>query len=152
MTTTQQEAERTKDQLLQKLTATEKELNTTKQQLATTCQNLTKAEKEHTTLAESTDKALTDMENKFQAKITDIMTAAEKKITELETNMQQRTQLMEQMFSPWFISLHDRASKLSSGDQVVPVVVKMTEFTKNIEGHGWLSKPFYDTIQSANFS
>ena len=39
----QQEAKsRTTDQLFQKLTATEKELNTTKQQLATTCQNLLK--------------------------------------------------------------------------------------------------------------
>ena len=79
LTATQQEAKRTKDQLLQKLTATEKELNTTKQQLATTCQNLTKIEKEHTTLASSTDKAFTEMENKFQAKIT----AAESKIAEL---------------------------------------------------------------------
>ena len=79
LTATQQEAKRTKDQLLQKLTATEKELNTTKQQLATTCQNLTKIEKEHTTLAASTDKAFTEMENKFQAKFT----AAESKIAEL---------------------------------------------------------------------
>ena len=48
------------------------------------------------------------------------------------------------MFSPWFISLHNRVSKLSSSDQVVLVVVKMTEFTKNIK-RGWVSKPFYDT-------
>ena len=62
--------------------------------------------------------------------------------------MQQKTHLMEQMFIPWFMSLHDRASKLSSGDQVVPVVVKMTEFRvyQNI-GHGWLSKPFYDAAE-----
>ena len=57
LTANQQEAKITKDQLLQKLTITQKELNTTKQQLATTCQNLTKAAKEHTTLAASTDKA-----------------------------------------------------------------------------------------------
>ena len=63
------EAKRTKDKLFQKLTATEKELNTTKQKLATTCQNLKKAEKEHTTLAAITNKTLTAMENKFQAKI-----------------------------------------------------------------------------------
>ena len=140
LTASQQEARKTKDQLLQKLTATEKELNTTKQQLATTCQNLTKAEKEHTTLAASTDKALTEMENKFQAKITEVMTAAEQKITELQASLQQKTQLS------WFLFLH-QVSKLSSGlgDRVVPVVVKMTEFTKNVKGNGWLSQPFYDT-------
>ena len=63
-----QEAKRTTDQLLQKLTATEKELDTTKQQLATTCENLTKAEKEHTTLATSTDKALYELRNRLEPK------------------------------------------------------------------------------------
>ena len=141
LTASQQEATKTKDQLLLKLTATEKELNTTKQQLATTCQNLTKAEKEHTTLAASTDKALTEMENKFQAKITEVMTATEQKITELQASLQQKTQLS------WFQFLHIQTSKLSSGlgDRVVPVVVKITKFTKNVEGNGWLSQPFYDS-------
>ena len=134
LSASQQETKRTKDRLLQKLTATEKELNTTKQQLATTCQNLTKAEKEHTTLAASTDKALTEMETKFQAKIT----AAENRMAELERKLQQKTQPKE---IPWLTSLHNRAS-LASGDQVVPVVLKMTEFTKH-KGTDWLSKPFY---------
>ena len=140
----QQEAKRTKDQLLQKLTATEKELNTTKHQLATTCQNLTKAEKEHTTLASSTDKALTEMENKFQAKVTEVVTAAEQKIATLETKLQQRTELIEGMIlDPWGTSLQYRASKFSSGDQVVPVVVKMTAFTKHKDAE-WSSAPFYN--------
>ena len=141
LTASQQETTKIKDQLLQKLTTAEKELNTTKQQLATTCQNLTKAEKEHTTLAASTDKALTEMENKFQAKITEVMTATEQKITELQASLQQKTQLS------WFLFLQHQASKLSScpDDQIVPVVLKMTEFTKNVKGNGWLSKPFYDT-------
>ena len=140
----QQEAKRTKDQLLQKLTATEKELNTTKQQLATTCQNLTKAEKEHTTLAASTDNALTEMENKFQAKVTEVVTAAEKKIAKLETKLQERTELIEGMIlDPWGTSLQYRASLSSSGDQVVPVAVKMTEFTKHMAAE-WSSTTFYD--------
>ena len=144
LTASQQEAKRTTDQLLQKLTATEKELNTTKQQLATTCQNLTKAEKEHTTLAASTDKALTEMENKFQAKVTEVVTAAEKKITELETKLQQKTELIEGMIlDSWSKSLQYQASKLSSGDQVVPVVVKMTPFSK-FTFVEWSSPPFYN--------
>ena len=138
LTTSQQEAKQTNDQLLQKLAATEKELNTTKQQLATTCQNLTKAEKEHTTLAASTDKALAEMENRFQAKIT----AAENKITEVENKLQQKSQLIEETLGSWVKSLHYRASKLSLGNRIVPVVVKMTEFTKHKHTR-WLSKPFY---------
>ena len=131
LSASQQEAKTTKNQLLQKLAATKKELNTTKQQLAITCQNLTIAEKEHTTLAASTDKALTEMETKFQAKITEIAAAADKRITELETKI-------------WFTSLQNRASKLASGNQVVPVVVKMTEFTKHMNTK-WLSQPFYNS-------
>ena len=58
----------TTHQLTEKLANTKRELNSTKQQLATTCQNLTKAEKEHTTLATNTDKALAKLETKFQKK------------------------------------------------------------------------------------
>ena len=127
LTTSQQEVKRTKDQLLQKLTGTEKELNTTKQQLATTCQNLTKAEKEHTTFAARTDKALTEMKTKIQAVIT-----AEKRIVELETNLQQKIVRIEEIIhNHWLTSLCRRASKLMSGTEVIPVIVKMTEFAKN---------------------
>ena len=142
----QQEAKRTEDQLLQKLTATEKELNTTKQQLATTCQNLTKAEKEHTTLAASTDKALAEMENKIQTKVTEVVpTTAEKYIVELESKLQQKIMRIEGIVhNHWLTSLRNQASKVISGNQVVPVVVKMTEFTKN-KGTTWSSKPFCDS-------
>jgi len=58
----QLEAKTARDELLQKLTATEKELNATKQQLATTCQ----AEKQHTPLAASNGP---EMEMKLQQKM-----------------------------------------------------------------------------------
>ena len=131
LTAIQQDAKRTKDQLLQKLTATEKELNSTKQQLATTCQNLTKAEKEHTTLAASTDKALAEME---------------RKITELETKLQQKTEVIEGIISDsWSKSLQYRASQFSLGNQVIPVVVKMTSFTMH-KNNAMHSKQFYDNF------
>ena len=47
------------------------------------------------------------------------------------------------ILDPWSTSLQYRASKFSSGDQVVPVVVKMTEFTKHKDTR-WSSAPFYD--------
>ena len=145
---TKQEAKKTKDELTQKVTNTERDLNTTKQQLATTCQNLTKAEKEHITLAANTDEALAKLETKFQTKITEIETAAQKRITALETKLEHKTQQTEQLISDpnifWYNTVNYRASKLSSGDQVVPVIVKMSEYTKKKnDGARWYSVSFY---------
>ncbi|XP_065887553.1 TNF receptor-associated factor 3-like isoform X2 [Dysidea avara] len=138
----------TKDDLTQKLTSTQRDLNTTKQQLATTCQNLTKAEKEHTTLAANTDEVLSKLETKFQTKITEIETAAQKRITELETKLEQKTQQIEQLITDpnifWYNTVNYQASKLSSGDQVVPVIVKMSEYTKKKSDQVyWYSDSFY---------
>ena len=152
---TQEEARKTKDDLTQqlavtnqKLTNTQRDLNTTKQQLATTCQNLTKAEKEHITLAANTDEVLAKLETKFQTKITEIETAAQKRITELETKLEQKTQQIEQLIFDsnifWYNTVKYQASKLSSGDQVVPVIVKMSEYTKKKSGGvQWYSDSFY---------
>ena len=146
LTASQQEAKRIEDQLLQKLAATEKELNSTKQQLATTCQNLTKAEKELIEFAASTDKALTEMENKFQIKVTEVVpTSAEKSVIELEIKLQEKMKRIEEIVgNHWLTSLCRQASKVASGNQVVPVIVKMMEFTKN-KGTTWSSKPFCDS-------
>ena len=133
---TKQEAKKTKDELTQKLTNTQRDLNTTKQQLATTCQNYTKAEKEHITLAANTDEVLAKLETKFQTKITEIETAAQKRITKLEHN----TRLL---LDDWPSIINTTSSKLSSGDQVVPVIVKMSEYTKKSDGVNWFSDSFY---------
>ncbi|XP_065887463.1 TNF receptor-associated factor 3-like [Dysidea avara] len=145
---TKQEAKKTKDELTQKLTNTQRDLNTTNQQLATTCQNLTKAEKEHITLAANTDEVLAKLETKFQTKITEIETAAQKRITELETKLEQKTQQIELIISDprifWYNTVNYQASKLSSGDQVVPVIVKMSEYTtKKSDKVNWYSDSFY---------
>ncbi|XP_065916908.1 paramyosin-like [Dysidea avara] len=131
----------TKNELTQKLTNTERELNTTKQQIATTCQNLTKAEKEHTTLAANTDEALAKLEIKLQTKITKIETAAQKRITELETKLENNTKLL---FSDWSSIISTSSSRLLSGDQVVPVIMKMSEYTKKKSCKVyWYSDSFY---------
>ena len=133
----QQEVKKTKNELTQKLTNTERELNTTKQQLAKTCLNLVKAVKEHTTLAANTDEALAKLETKFQTKITEIETAAQKRITELENN----TKLLS---SDWSSIISTSSSRLPSGDQVVPVIVKMSEYTKKKSNYViWYSDSFY---------
>ena len=136
---TKQEAKKTKDELTQKLTNTQRDLNTTKQQLATTCQNLTKAEKEHITLAANTDEVLAKLEIKFQTKITEIETAAQKRITELEQENEMLRDTMQH-----YTNINTISSKLSSGDQVVPVIVKMSEYTKKKNNKvDWYSDSFY---------
>ncbi|XP_065888321.1 TNF receptor-associated factor 5-like [Dysidea avara] len=155
---TQEEARKTKDDLTQqlaltnqKLTNTQRDLNTTKQQLATTCQNLTKAEKEHITLAANTDEVLAKLETKFQTKITEIETAAQKRITELETKLEtkleQKNELLQLVIGKetiqHYANINTSSSKLSSGDQVVPVIMKMSEYTKKSDRVWWYSDSFY---------
>jgi len=129
------EQQETKD----KLTNTQRDLNTTKQQLVTTCQNLIKAENDYVTLADKTDEALAKLETTFQTKITEIETAAQKRITELEAKI-------ELLLSPirWTTKLWEKASKSSSGDQVVPVIIKISEYTmKQSNKIEMFSVPFY---------
>ena len=133
LTATQLEAKT----LTQKIENTERELNTTKQQLATACQSLIKAEKEHTILAANTNV----LEAKFQSKITEIETAAQKRITELETKLEQTNELLESLHSKWTIQLVGDAATLSSA---VPVIVKMSEYTKKkSDEFSWYSDSFY---------
>ncbi|XP_065916948.1 putative leucine-rich repeat-containing protein DDB_G0290503 [Dysidea avara] len=140
----QQEARKTKNELTQKLTNTERDLNTTKQQLATTCQNLTKAEKKHTTLAANTDGALAKLETKFQTNITGIETAAQKRITELEQKNEMLHLFIGKDTLQYYTNINTMAAKLSSGDRVVPVIVKMSEYTKKkSDDVHWFSDSFY---------
>ena len=146
----QEDAERTKEEskkkidvLTQKLTNTEDDLFITKQQLAKTCQNLANAEKEHAVLAANTDEALAKVETKFQTKITEIEFAAQKRIAELENELQQKINLVEQQLY-WYRTISLTAAKLSSGDQVVPVIVKLSEYTKKKNRRvTWYSDSFY---------
>ena len=132
----QQEAKRTENQLLQKLLAIKNELDSTKQQLGITCQNLTKAEKELTKLAASTDKAVT----KMKAMIDEAVATVDKKMAEA---LQQKAKVIEEMSNPWFISIQYQAINLSPQNQFVPLVLKITEFTNNVMLRGWCSKPFH---------
>lgn len=146
----QEGAEKAKEQsekiieiLTQRLANTEEDLEITKQQLTTSCQNLVNVEKDHATLAANTDKALSKLEAAFQTKVTEIEYAAQKKIVELEHKLQQKIHQTELQFY-WHRTMSLTADKLSSGDQVVPVIVKMSEYTKK-KNHKmtWYSDSFY---------
>ena len=63
---------------------------------------------------------------------------------ESELHWQQSHALMKVLFGEWTIQLNTKAIQLSSGDQVLPVIVRMSEYTtKKMDAVDWYSDPFY---------
>ena len=111
----------------------------TKSELISMKNKLTNAEKQlaafEERLAANTDAALAKMEAKFQQKINEIDSNTRKKNKELEEQLQQ---------SNWVIKLHSWATALLSGDDSLPVLIKMTGYArKERNNESWTSKPFY---------
>ena len=65
------------------------------------------------------------------------------KVNKLETELQQNHTVMKLLFGEWTIQLNTRAAQLLSGDQVLPVVVRMSEYMKKLRNVDWYSEPFY---------
>ena len=108
-------AQKTIDDLNKKLANAEKEITTLKQQLAT--------------LTDNNNKTLTKVEMNFQSKT-----------TELESKLQP----LGMMSCYWIGYLDTQATKMLSGNEVIPVVVKMSGFSKKKRQHSeWFSEPFY---------
>ena len=79
-----------------------------------------------------------------KCKLMDAEEHYEAKISELESALQQNHALMNLLFGEWTIELSTKALQLSSGDQVLPVVVHMSEYTKKKEDNvDWYSDSFY---------
>ena len=83
--------------------------------------------------------ALIKLETEFQGKIIEIETT---RITELEAKLEMNAKHIDQIF--WNAEINSNASKLSSGDQIVPVIVKMSEYAKKKSDEDtWYSHSFY---------
>ena len=76
----------------------------------------------------------------------------EGRFSELETKLKQKTQEIEQILfqiddpTIWYYTITFQAEKLSSGDQVVPVIVKISETSEYVEEGDeriWFSDLFY---------
>ena len=66
------------------------------------------------------------------------------KMNRLESELQQNHALMKVLFGEWTIRLNTKAIQLSSGNQVLPVIVRMSEYTKKkMRKVDWYSDPFY---------
>ena len=65
-------------------------------------------------------------------------------ISELEATLKQKAKLFDTMFGEWPIKIHTQAAKLSSCNQLLPVIVKLPDFVMNVKNNvDWYSDPFY---------
>ena len=120
------------EKVMEHLLFTKSELISTKNKLTNTEKQLAAIEKR---LATSTNAALAKMEAKFQQKINEIDFIACKKNSELDAWLQQ---------SSWFKTLHSWSATSLSGDNSLPVTIKMTGYSwKKRNNETWTSKPFY---------
>ena len=96
--------------------------------------------------------ALTDAQNKLadtKVKLANTETRlviAEVKLasTELKLADKQKAKLFDTMFGEWPIKIHTQAAKLSSCNQLLPVIVKLPDFVMKVENNvDWYSDPFY---------
>ena len=119
----QLDAQKTIHDLTNKLSTAEKEIVVLQQQIVT--------------LTDNNNKALAEAEIKFQSKVT---AATQKSITEVESKLQS----LDMMVWNWNGYLENEAAKLLLSNEVLPVVVKMSECTKKkIKCINWYSGSFY---------
>lgn len=96
-------------------------------------------------LSTTFQEALSKLETKFQLKVTEIEKAAEKKVNELEIQLQKKVQQLEKMhLNEWGIEIISNSTKLSFGDRTIPVIIKISDFTKKRKDRvEWYSNYFY---------
>lgn len=83
---------------------------------------------------------ISDLEDKFQEE----KDTVKDRIDELEVILKQKTKLIDILIGQWTIEIHTRAAKLSSCNQLLPVIVKVTDVIKEMAmKNDVYSKPFY---------
>ena len=122
----QHDAQKTIHDLTNKLANAEKEIVSLQQQ------------QQQQQLVTLTDNNLAEAEMKLQSKITAVEEATQKSITKQESKLQSIDAMV------WSTYLFSEATKLLSGIEVLPVVIKMPDFTKKKRQRTqWFSDPFY---------
>jgi len=138
-----QEFKKREELLIQKLDNAKNETSSTKQQLASVDQSLAKVEQKYSTLAANTDEALIQLETRFLKMAANTEKISGSKITDLADKLQERTQQVE-MVLYWAIHINTEAIKSSLHSQVVPVILKMSDYSSKIKHRAdWYSDPFY---------
>lgn len=134
----------------QTLAATTKSLQLAQQDIAVTKENLISAENKLAYTADILRAFQNDARktmNELTENFADIKRSLCSKITEMEFKLQQQ-EITHQMDWPlssnWYKSIYLKATEFLSGDQTVPVVMRISDyFKKKQNGDIWHSKPFY---------
>ena len=120
---------------------TQSKLSDTQSKLADTEQRLVSAEKQ---LKANHAEVLFKMENEAfaQDSLTEIF--VQNRMRELEATLKQKTELIDMLFGKWAIEIHTQAAKLSSCNQLLPVIIRMPDVMENTRNKTeWDSDPFY---------
>jgi len=118
----------------------EEHLCMVKCELASTKKELMQAHKD----AKATDKKLDDLQKKFQEQIDNMETQRQENIKRFEMQLYNSLYQLQKNCNPWTLKLDTLAAMTASGDQVVPVVLKMMNFSKvKREKEWWSSDHFY---------
>ena len=111
----------------------DKHLNVLKSELVNTKKKLIQTQKDAVTAAKIMQKKIDDVEAKGKENIKILEMQLYNSICQIHKN-----------FNPWTLKLDTLAVTSTSGEQVTPVVLKMTDFTKwKMEKEWWHSNPFY---------
>ena len=118
----------------------DKHLGVLKCELANTKTDLTQARKD----VETTEERMVNMQRKFRKQIDDIEHQCQESIKRLEMQLYNSIYQLHKNCNPWALKLNAMASMSTMEEQVVPVVLKMTNFAKlKKEKEWWYSDPFY---------
>ena len=158
---TQSKLQSTQDKLQSKVQSTQDKLQSTQSKLANTQHRLDSTQTRLDDVEEKLDDAeqrLGSTEEEIEDNHTEVLDEVEEaklqsnkqiitvqnRISELEATLKQKTKLIDMLFGEWAIDIHTRAAKLSSCNQLLPVIVKVPDFMMNVRNKvDWYSDPFY---------
>ena len=118
----------------------DKHLDVLKCELANTRKDLAQAQKDIACM----EKRMVDMQKEFQKQIDDIENQNQEGIKRLEIELYKSIDQLHKSCNSWTLKLDALAKLNTTEEQVVPVVLKLTNFAKlKKEKKWWYSDPFY---------
>ena len=117
----------------------DKHLQMLKYELTNTKKDLQQAQK----VAMNAIKKVNELQLKFQEKINYLETREQENIINLEAQLYNSICQFHKNCSPWTLKLNTLAAMSSTGEQVVPVILKLANFSKMKREWPWNSVHFY---------
>ena len=122
---------------------TQSKLQSTQSKLANTQHKLDSTQARLDNVEDKLDDAeqrLDSAEEEIEENHTEVLDEVE----EIKATLKQKTKLIDMLFGEWTIEIHTQAAKLSSCNQLLPVIVKMPDFMmKKSNKADWYSSPFF---------